>query len=84
MSKKHNQTIVEEPIISNTLKVRYLYICPKCGETHCTYVSKEGKKKVIDIGYYFEIGFFREAYYYEWHHCLTCGHELEIRKYIEN
>lgn len=75
MSKKHNKTVVEEPIILNTLKVKSPYICPKCGEIHYIYVFKSGKKKVIDIGYCFKIGFFREAYYYEWHCCLTCGHE---------
>lgn len=45
---------------------------------------KQESKKVINIGYYFEIGFFKEAYYYELHKCLTCGHKWEIRKYIEN
>ena len=75
MSKRCNQTIVNKPIIFNSLKEKSTYICTNCGEAHCTYVSETGKKKVIDIGYYFEIGFFKEAYYYELHHCLTGGHE---------
>lgn len=84
MSKKHSQTIVNKQILLNILKLKYPYICPNCGETHYTYVFKRGEQKVIDVGYYFEIGFFRETYYYEWHHCLTCGHEWETRKYTEN
>ena len=84
MSKKCNQTTSKKTIIFNPLKEKSTYICPNCGEVHCTYISETGKKKVIDIGYYFKIGFFREAYYYELHHCLTCGHKWEIRKYIEN
>lgn len=83
MNKK-DQTTANQPIILNTLKEKSLYICPNCGETHYTYVSKKGKQKIIDFGYSFEIGFFRESYYYEWHHCLICGHEWEIRKYTEN
>lgn len=81
MNKKRSNT-TNQPIILNTIKVKYP--CPNCGETHYTYILKKGKQKVIDIGYYFEIGFFRESYYYEWHHCLACGHEWEIRKYTEN
>lgn len=83
LSKK-DKTVVNQPIILNTLKEKSSYICPNCGEKYCTYVFKKRKQKVIDISYYFEIGFFRESYYYEWHHCLTCGHEWEIRKYTEN
>lgn len=81
MNKKGSNT-TNQPIILNTIKAKYP--CPNCRETHCIYILKKGEQKVIDIGYYFEIGFFRESYYYEWHHCLTCGHEWEIRKYTEN
>lgn len=83
MNKK-DQTTINQQIILNTLKEKSSYICPNCGETHCTYVLKKGKKKVIDIEYYFEMAFIREVYHYEWHHCFTCGHEWEIRKYTEN
>lgn len=81
MSKKHNSTIVEKPIILNTLKVKSPHICPNCGERHYAYISKKRKQKGIDFGeYYFEAGLFRKDYYGNWYHCLTCGHKWEIKK----
>lgn len=56
MNKK-DQTTTNQPIILNTLKEKSSYICPNCGEKYCTYVSEKGRKNVIDVGYYFEIGF---------------------------
>lgn len=57
MSKKCNQTTSKKTIIFNPLKEKSTYICPNCGEAHCTYISETGKKKVIEIEYSFKIGF---------------------------
>lgn len=81
MSKKHNSTIVEDPIILHTLKVKSPYICPNCGERHYAYISKKRKQKGIDFGeLYYEGGLLKKDYYGSWYHCLTCGYRWEIRK----
>lgn len=84
MRKKNTKTITDNPIILNTLKVKSSYVCPNCGEEHHTYRFLQGKQKIIDIGYYFETAFLKEIYDYEQYHCLACGYEWEIRKYIKN